>query len=145
MSARSESGNNRVVTEKTATRPTGQDTAGGSHVAAISREIVQIHAEFYGRGPTKAKTIWRDEVIICVLEDIFTKAERLMVERGRFEDVRQHRIAFQDEVKPLFVASIETVTGRQVKSFLSQVSADGCAAEVFVLAPAQAADPTRPG
>jgi uncharacterized protein YbcI len=106
---------------------------GGSLVAIISRDIVRIHARFYGRGPTKAKTVWRDEIVVCVLEDIFTKAEQLLVDGGRFEDVRSHRTAFQDEAKPLFLASVESVTGRKVRSFLSQVSIDGAASEVFVL------------
>jgi uncharacterized protein YbcI len=115
---------------RTATRPEADQRP---HVAAISREIVKIHSEFFGRGPTKAKTIWRDEIVVCLLEEIFTKAEKLLVDHGRFAEVRAHRIAFQDEVAPLFRSSVEKVTGREVKSFLSQVSADGCAAEVFVL------------
>lgn len=117
--------------------PPQSDPDQGSHVAAISREIVQIHSQFYGRGPTKAKTIWRDEIIVCLLEEIFTKAEQLLVDHGRFEDVRSHRIAFQDEVGPLFRGSVEEATGRQVKSFLSQISEDGCASEVFVLGPSR--------
>jgi uncharacterized protein YbcI len=106
---------------------------GGALVAIISRDIVRIHARFYGRGPTRAKTVWRDEIVVCVLEDIFTKAEQLLVDRGRFEDVRVHRTAFQDEAEPLFRTSVESVTGRRVRSFLSQVSEDGAASEVFVL------------
>jgi uncharacterized protein YbcI len=106
---------------------------GGSLVASISRDIVRIHARFYGRGPTKAKTIWRDDIVVCVLEDIFTKAEQLLVDGGRFEDVRAHRTAFQDEAEPLFRAGIEAVTGRRVRSFLSQVAVDGSASEVFLL------------
>jgi uncharacterized protein YbcI len=106
---------------------------GNSLVAEISREIVRIHARFYGRGPTKAKTVWRDEIVICVLEDLFTKAEQLLVEGGRFADVRAHRTAFQDEVEPLFRSTVEAITGRRVISFLSQVAEDGVACEVFVL------------
>lgn len=106
---------------------------GGSLVAAISREIVRVHSRFYGRGPTKAKTIWRDEVVVCILEEILTKAEQFLVDAGRFEEVRSCRIAFQDEVEPLFRAAIEAITGRQVKSFLSQISKDGVVSEVFVL------------
>jgi uncharacterized protein YbcI len=113
--------------------PEELDSERGSRAASISREIVQIHRQFYGRGPTKAKTVWRDEIVVCILEEIFTKAEQLLVDHGRFEDVRSHRIAFQDEVAPLFRASVEAATGRNVKSFLSQVSEDGCASEVFVL------------
>lgn len=105
----------------------------GSIVAAISRDIVQVHARFYGRGPTKAKTIWRDEIVACVMEDVFTKAETLLVENGRFEDVRSHRTAFQDQVEPLLRHSVEATTGRKVKSFLSQISEDGAACELFIL------------
>ncbi len=107
---------------------------GGSLVAAISRDIVKIHSEYYGRGPTKAKTIWRDEIVVCILEDIFTKAEQMLCEGGRFEEVRTHRIAFQDEVEPIFREAVEKTTGRQVQTFLSQISSDGVASEVFVLA-----------
>lgn len=119
----------------TATLPQSDhlESGAGSMVAAISRDIVRVHAEYYGRGPTKAKTIWRDEIVTCILEDIFTKAEQLMVDHGRFEEVRQNRIAFQDEVGPIFRAAIEKTTGRQVKSFLSQISDDGVASDVFVL------------
>jgi uncharacterized protein YbcI len=106
---------------------------GGAIVAAISREVVQVHARYYGRGPTKAKTIWRDEIIACVMEDIFTKAEALLVENGRFEEVRSHRTAFQDQVEPLFRQAVEAATGRKVKSFLSQIADDGSACELFIL------------
>jgi uncharacterized protein YbcI len=102
-------------------------------VAQISRDIVHVHARFYGRGPTRAKTIWRDEIVVCVLEDIFTKAELLLIDAGRFSDVRLNRQAFQDEVEPLLRAMVESATGRRVKSFLSQVAIDGAASEVFRL------------
>jgi uncharacterized protein YbcI len=114
---------------------------GCSSLAAISRDIVGVYARFYGRGPTKAKTVWRDEIIVCILEDIFTKAEQLLIDGGRFEDVRLHRIAFQDEVAPLLRAGVETVTDRRVRSFLSQVSIDGAASEVFVLGASVAPPP----
>jgi len=89
-----------------------EEDRGGSLVAEISREIVRVHARFYGRGPTRAKTVWRDEIVICILEDIFTKAELLLIEGDRFEDVRLHRIAFQDEVAPLLRGGVEAVVGQ---------------------------------
>jgi uncharacterized protein YbcI len=110
----------------------------GAIVAAVSREIVGIYAQYYGRGPTKAKTFWREDVITCVLEDSFTRAERVLVEGGRFEQVRLNRQAFQDEIEPLFRETIEKVTGRRVDTCLSQINKDGVAAEVFVLGPSLA-------
>jgi uncharacterized protein YbcI len=109
--------------------------ASGAIVATISREIVGIYAEYFGRGPTKAKTLWREEIITVILENAFTRAERVLVDGGRFDQVRLNRQAFQDQVEPLFRETIERVTGRQVVTSLSQINRDGVAAEVFVLSP----------
>jgi uncharacterized protein YbcI len=105
----------------------------GSIVAQISREVVRIHARYYGRGPTKAKAIWRHGIVVVVLEEIFTKAEELLVESDQFEQVRSHRQAFQDQVEPLFCEVVERAIGQPVRAFLSQVTEEGVAAEVFVL------------
>jgi uncharacterized protein YbcI len=102
-------------------------------VADISREIVRVHSSHYGRGPTKAKTIWRDEVVVCVLQDIFTRSEQVLIDAGKFEQVRSNRLIFQDAVEPLLREVVERATGIKVRSFLSQVSVDGTASEVFVL------------
>lgn len=112
---------------------TASKDASGVIVAAISREIVRIYSDYYGRGPTKAKTQWRDEIVVVILEDVFSRAERLLVDGGRFQQVRLNRQALQDEVEPIFRQAIEVKTGRRVQACLSQVNADGVAAEVFVL------------
>jgi uncharacterized protein YbcI len=105
----------------------------GAVVAAISRQIVGIYADYYGRGPTKAKTIWRDDIVVCILEDVFTRAERLLVDAGRFDQVRLNRQAFQDQIEPLFHELVEEVTGHRVEACVSQVNQNGLAAEVFTL------------
>lgn len=102
-------------------------------VAKISRDIVRIHARLFDRGPTRAKTIWRDEIVTCVLEDIFTKAERVLVEGGRFEQVRLNRVTFHDQAESLLRRAVEMATGHYVDVFLGQVAEDGVAAMVFVL------------
>jgi uncharacterized protein YbcI len=106
--------------------------------ADISREVVRIHAHYYGRGPTKAKTYVNDEVILCVLGEIYTPSEAMLIEAGRFEEVRANRTAFQDTVEPIMRAAVERISGRQVRSFFSQISPEGMATEVFVLAEAEA-------
>jgi uncharacterized protein YbcI len=102
-------------------------------VARISRDIVRIHARLYERGPTRAKTIWREELVCCILEDAFTRAERMLVEGGRFEVVRASRIAFHDQAEPLLRRAVEMATGRYVEAFLGQVAEDGVVAMVFLL------------
>jgi uncharacterized protein YbcI len=112
--------------------PTGT-TAPTSVLADISRRIVKAHAQYYGRGPTRARTMWKDDLVVVILEEIFTRAERTLVDTGHFDKVRATRQAFQDEIGPLFRQLIEQATGQRVRSFLGQVNRDGIAAEVFVL------------
>jgi uncharacterized protein YbcI len=116
----------------------GDDHESGAVVSQISREIVRIHAQFYGRGPTRSKTIYREGIVACILGNIFTKAEATLLGAGRFEQIRASRQAFQDTVEPLLRQVVEVATGRPTIAFFSQVSAENYAAEVFVLAPAGA-------
>ena len=111
----------------------GENDGEGAIVSRISREVVGIHSQFYGRGPTKAKTIWRHDVIVVILEEIFNRAEEVLVDAHRFDQGRSHRQAFSDHVEPLFRNVVEQATGRGVRAFFSQVTEEGMAAEVFVL------------
>lgn len=115
--------------------PHGSISKDGSGViiATISREIVGIYAEYFGRGPTKAKTSWHEDFVLCVLEDVFTRAERILVDGGRFDRVRLTRQAFQEEIEPMFREVVEKATGRRVDACLSQVTEAGIAAEIFLL------------
>jgi uncharacterized protein YbcI len=112
--------------------PLGRD---GSHpaVATISRALVHLYAEYFSRGPTKAKTIWSEDVVVCVFEDVFTRGEQVLVDAGRFAEVRRRRQAFQDEIEPLIRDAVECATGRSVESFLGQVNEDGMAVDVLTL------------
>jgi uncharacterized protein YbcI len=110
----------------------------------VSREIVQIHAHYFGRGPTRAKTYVHDDVILCILGEIYTPSESMLIKAGRFDEVRRNRTAFQDTVEPIMRGAIERVSGRSVVSFLSQISPDGRAAELFVLAEDEALAPAEP-
>jgi uncharacterized protein YbcI len=73
---------------------------------------------------------------VCFLEDIYTKAERTLIDAGRFEEVLRARNAFQDAMEVPFREAVEKATGRRVTAFLSQVGMDpDVGAEVFWLAP----------
>jgi uncharacterized protein YbcI len=101
---------------------------------AISREIVEIHARGHGRSPGAAKTVWHEDVVVCVLEGVFTAAEREAVESGRFEWMRAERLARHEPLAPSFRALIETVTRRPVRAYMNEVGPEDVAFEVFVLA-----------
>lgn len=103
----------------------------------ISREMVRLYKEQFGRGPTKAKTCFADaDTIVCTLEDSLTPAERNMVHLGEQQRLRDIRMFFQHASEGNFVESIERITGRKVRAFVSGLDADkDVSAEVFYLEP----------
>jgi uncharacterized protein YbcI len=108
----------------------------GALRSAIAQAIVRIHAEHYGKGATQAKTYVWDNLVVCVLRDVLTVAERSLVGLGRDATVRDVRGTFQDAMAPAFREAVEALTGRRVASFMSQVDpATGLGVEVFVLEP----------
>jgi uncharacterized protein YbcI len=112
----------------------------GAVAARISREIVQLHSHSYGRGPTKAKTYVHDDYILCLLEDVFTPAERTLVDAGKTEEVEASRSAFQDAVCEQFIGIVEGASERTVRAFLSMVHlGPEVSAELFVLEPSHTA------
>ena len=115
------------------TKP-GDRLEGGELRAAISRAMVRIHSELYGRGPRKAKTFVNRNVITCVLEDGFTQVEKTLNAAGEHEHVRRTRHLFQTSVKRTFTGAMEQLTGRRVVAFLSQSNVDpDLSVEVFLL------------
>jgi len=110
-------------------------TIDGALRASISRAVVRIHAEHYGKGATQAKTYAFENLIVTVLRDVFTTAEATLIDLDRADSVRAVRSTFQESMSQTFVAAIEELTGRPVESFMSQVDpATGLGVEVFVLA-----------
>jgi uncharacterized protein YbcI len=108
----------------------------GALRSAISQAIVRIHAEHYGKGATQAKTYAWDNLLVTVLRDVLTVAERTLVDVGRTDAVRDVRTTFQFTMEQTFRSAVERLTGRRVHSFMSQVDpANGLGVEVFVLEP----------
>src|SRR3954449_7987556 len=117
---------------------------GGSLLAQISNAMVRIHKEHWGKGPTKARTIYAEDIVLTRLDQIFTQAEVTLVRAGREEEVRNMRTAFQRELEAEFVGAVETLTGRKVRAFISDIHAGtNMGIELFVLEPSEPpADPS---
>jgi uncharacterized protein YbcI len=104
--------------------------------AAISNEIVRLVADFTGRGATKSRAFIHQDVVVCLLEDGATKAESNLVAAGNAELVRTSRDAIQQAMEQQLVSTVERLTGRRVRSFLSGTSTLAeSSVEVFVLEP----------
>jgi uncharacterized protein YbcI len=109
--------------------------ARGALVSQLSREIVQLHARLYGRGPTKARSYLHADYAVCILEEVFTTAERTLIVAGSGDHVSDTRKKFQDAVKKEFIEVVERITGRTVRVFLSQVDVEAnLALEFFIFA-----------
>jgi uncharacterized protein YbcI len=109
-------------------------SAGGELNAAIARMVVRYHNQQLGRGPTKAKAFHRDNVIVVVLQDAMTKAERSLAAGGKQDAVMQMRAAFQETMRPGLVVAVEDLTGCKVEAFMSANHVDpDMATEIFVL------------
>jgi uncharacterized protein YbcI len=109
----------------------------GPLLEEISRRIVQLYKESHGRGPTRARTYWEDDVITVVVRGGFTPDERTLRAAGRGEAVLEHRVQFQEAMRARFRQEVEHLTGRTVIGVMSgvQVEEPEMAAQVFVLEP----------
>jgi uncharacterized protein YbcI len=98
--------------------------------------MVQLHKEYFGKGPTKARTYITEELVVCVLEGGFTKGERTLVAHGKEDAIVHQREAVQEVVRERFIEIVEELLARNVASFISGVDAvTQTSAEVFVLEP----------
>jgi uncharacterized protein YbcI len=113
-----------------------QQRAPGSLTAAVSRHVVRLFAEYTGRGPTKARTSIRDDVVVCVLQESLLKAERSLIDDQKEGLVVEMRRSFQQTMRGDLSAAVEMLTERKVIAFMSdsQLEPD-YSVEVFVLEP----------
>lgn len=108
----------------------------GHLAAAISTGVVKLVREYTGRGPTKARTIISRGIVMVLLEDTLTKAERNLSEVGKGELVKQIRAEFQGTMRADMVACVEANLQRKVIAFMSANHIDpDMGAEIFVLEP----------
>jgi uncharacterized protein YbcI len=113
----------------------GERSENGALNAAISTAIVQLVREYTGRGPTKARTTIRDDVVLVMLEDTLTKGERALVAYGSGGKVLDVRTEFQNAMREEAMRVIGRLTGRTVIAMMSANHIDpDLGAEVFLLA-----------
>jgi uncharacterized protein YbcI len=107
----------------------------GATMAAISRRIVHLLKEYYGKGPTKARTFHWGELVVVLLSGGFTRAEKTLLEEGRERAVIDQRAELQSVMRPRFKRVIEEELNREVIAFMSANHHDpDFNAELFILA-----------
>ena len=111
------------------------DARHGEELAEITNGIVRLFSEYYGRGPTRAKSyLLDDNYVVTVLRDTMTTVERTLVDGGHGDQVRSVRITFQEAMAESFRGVVEQALKRRVAAYHSQLLVDAdIGFELFVL------------
>ena len=96
--------------------PTGST---GSRAVEISNAISRLHKEFVGRGPTNSRTTIDGDLVVCLLEGGYTRAEQTLDAHDNGDLVAAGRLGLQDAMRDAMIAAVEQSIGRQVRSFMS--------------------------
>jgi len=118
--------------------PAGGEDLHSSVRAEISREMVRIYKEQFGRGPTKARTDFAGpDLLICTLESSLTPAEKRLADFGEHQRLRDTRLYFQHATETEFREVVERILGRRVRGFISGLDTiEDISAEIFYMEPA---------
>ena len=114
---------------------------GDALLTAVTDALVALHEHYHHRTPVTAKTqLMGDELLACVMGDVYTDVEKAMIELQRQTIVQETRSAFQHAMQHKFIAEVQRLSGRHVTAFISNshVGPD-LEIELFVLGPRAAA------
>lgn len=85
----------------------------------ISNAIARLHKESVGRGPTNARTTIDQNLVVCLLEGGYTRAEETLEANDNADVVVAGRLGLQDAMREGMIAAVQDVLGRRVHSFMS--------------------------
>jgi uncharacterized protein YbcI len=100
----------------------------------ITDALTGVQRRYLGHGPASATTFQHDNVVVIVMRDVLSKAEKILAQNGSAADVHKTRELYRQEMEGDFRAAVERLTGRSVVAFLgaSQLERD-VTAEIFIL------------
>jgi uncharacterized protein YbcI len=103
---------------------------------AICHAVVGTMKRALGRGPTGCRADLRNDHVVVFCRETLTDSERTLVEVGRSDHVKVARLHINDAIASELVDAVETITGREVTSFMADIDpAADCAVKVFTFAP----------
>jgi Na+-translocating membrane potential-generating system (MpsC) len=95
---------------------------GGSQLAELSRQLVQLMRRDAGRGPTRAKSYWAGpDILLTIFGDGFLMSERTLLDHGLEGVALAYRGAIQQTLRDAMRSEVERTVGRRV------TAAMGCA------------------
>ena len=93
---------------------------GDDVLQAVTDAMVAIHERYHGRKPASSRTVMMgDDMLACMLGDVYTDVEKTMIELQRQALVHETRSTFQQAMEHRFIAAVQRITGRRVVRFIS--------------------------
>ena len=112
----------------------GKATVARPQLTEISNTAVALHREHFGRGPGAAKTHLADNLVVCVLTDVFTPVEKTLIDAGHEERVRETRAIHRAATEAVYKQRMEEVIGHRVEAHMTSIHVDpDVAVDIFVL------------
>jgi uncharacterized protein YbcI len=112
----------------------GQPPSTRPQLTELSNTAVALHREHFGRGPGAAKTHIADNLVVCVLTDVFTPFEKTLIEAGQEERVRETRAIHRAATEAVYKSRMEAVLGRPIEAHMSSIHVDpDVAVDIFVM------------
>jgi uncharacterized protein YbcI len=100
----------------------------------LANAMMALYKQHFGKGPNDCRAYLEQDLVVLVLTGGYTAAEQTMFDAGKWYDVRHARMAWQDSMQARFVATIERLTGRSVRAFMSANHQDpDISVELFIL------------
>jgi len=100
----------------------------------LSNAMMALYKQYYGKGPTDCRAYLERDLVVLVLTGGYNAGEQTLFEDGKWHDVRRTRLAWQDSMEERFTETIEQLTHRTVKAFMSASHQDpDVSVELFVL------------
>ena len=98
----------------------GTQADGDPILEAVTAGLVELHERYHGRKPVTAHSqLMGDDLIACLMGDMYTDVEKTLIEMQRQALVRETRSDFQQAMGTRFVKVVERATSRKVVRFLS--------------------------
>ena len=98
--------------------PSHDSPIGDDLLEAVTDAMVALHARYHGHRPASARTRVLDDMLACVLGDMYTDVEKTIIEMQRKALVHEVRSAFQQAMERRFITIVEELTSRKVAKFI---------------------------
>lgn len=114
--------------------PQPERLVGGQLNSALANAVVRLHSRHVGRGPSKARAFYRQNVVVLLLEGALTRPEQSLVDDHRDALALALRREYHEVMHDDLVRAVEGLTGNKVVAFLSSSHTDpDMVGQVFVL------------